>query len=199
MDIQSILDRISSDGEKNAAAVLCEARDKAEAMKKDLEERVRQMREKTAQRVKRDSDEARDRLFRMAELEEKKERLKVKRDVMDEAFLAARAKILAMDGESMRRFFTMLAVNSAAGSAMLCPGKEKKQNWYDEHVIDEVNRELRNAGKDAVIREGGETDGCGFVLRTDSLSVDCTVDTLIGEYRSELETEVAGILFPAEK
>lgn len=51
MDIQSILDRISSDGEKNAAAVLCEARDKAEAMKKDLEERVRQMREKTAQRV----------------------------------------------------------------------------------------------------------------------------------------------------
>ena len=196
MDIQSILDRISSDGEKNAAAVLLDARSKAEAMKKDLEERVAQMREKTAQRVKRDSDEARDRLFRMAELEEKKERLKVKRDVMNEAFDAARDKILSMDSASMRGFFASLAVKSVTGNAALCPGKERKDNWYDARFIDEVNSELEKQGKASVIREGGDCDGCGFVLRTDSLSVDCTVDTLISEYRDELETEVAEILFP---
>lgn len=196
MDIQEMLNKITGDAKANAAAVLEEAKGKTLMMTGQLEKRIAEQKEQVLRRVEDETLEMRDRMNRMAELEEKKERLKIKRQVLDEAFDAARVKLEKMPSSGKRALFLKLAAENAEGEMRLLLGSIGSE-WFDKSFTEDVNRLILSQGKDAHIEAGEDkAEGCGFVLRNDSSAVDCTMEALLNTRRLELETEAAGILFP---
>lgn len=196
MDIQEMLNKITGDAKANAAAVLEEAKGKTLMMTGQLEKRIAEQKEQVLRRVEDETLEMRDRMNRMAELEEKKERLKIKRQVLDEAFDAARVKLEKMPSSGKRALFLKLAAENAEGEMRLLLGSIGSE-WFDKSFTEDVNRLILSQGKDAHIEAGEDkAEGCGFVLRNDSSAVDCTMEALLNARRLELETEAAGILFP---
>lgn len=196
MDIQEMLNKITGDAKANAAVVLEEAKGKTRIMTEQLEKRIAEQKEQVLRRVEDETLEMRDRMNRMAELEEKKERLKIKRQVLDEAFDAARMKLEKMPASEKRALFLRLAAENAEGEIRLFVGSAGC-DWFDQSFAEDVNRLILSQGKDAHITAGeGKTEGCGFVLRNDSSAVDCTMEALLSARRLELETEAAAILFP---
>lgn len=196
MDIQEMLNKITGDAKANAAAVLEEAKGKTLMMTGQLEKRIAEQKEQVLRRVEDETLEMRDRMNRMAELEEKKERLKIKRQVLDEAFDAARVKLEKMPSSGKRALFLKLAAENAEGEMRLLLGSIGSE-WFDKCFTEDVNRLILSQGKDAHIEAGEDkAEGCGFVLRNDSSAVDCTMEALLSARRLELETEAAGILFP---
>ena len=105
MDVQGILNKIAADARQAASAVLADAQKRADDLRAKSEEQLAAQRRAMEAKAETDGREMEGRMLRMAELEEKKARLAVKRQVMDEAFLQATDRLRRLPDQEKRAFF----------------------------------------------------------------------------------------------
>lgn len=194
MDVQGILNKIESDAREAAAAVLADAQKRAEAMRAQGDARAQAQREATDARVRGDSAEMKGRMLRMAELEDKKAQLQVKREVMDRAFSQALEDLKRLPPEKKRAFFLDELLSVARGDETVCPGAEESA-WLDATFLEKANAALRQAGKPGALKTGEKIPGCGFELRRGGEALTCTFEALVSGNRMALEGDVARKLF----
>ena len=195
MDAKAILDRIEQDARGSASSTLDEAQKRADSLREASEERIRQQKENALSRAQADGALMRERMLRMAELEDKKTLLAAKKGVMDKAFDDALGLMEKMDAGKMRSFLLSLAVQVADGDETLMVGQENAA-WFDDSFLSKANEMLRAAGKPGALKKSAvSVPGVGFALQKSGTQVNCTMEALLAQNRTTLETDVARVLF----
>lgn len=195
MEVKGILNKIESDAREAAAAQLADAEKRAAAICAQNEEQTQQQRAAMEERLKNECAEMEARMLRMAELEDKKSQLQVKREVMDVAFNRAVAELYALPREQKRSFFLSQLLSAAHGNEAVLIG-EKSAEWFDASFLDEANASLHKQGKNAALSQGSGIVGCGFELRRGGEALNCTFEALVNGNRISMESDVARALFP---
>ena len=195
MDATELLRLIESEAKKAASQALLDAQKKADALRAESEEKQRAQRDAMTKRIQAETAEMEGRMLRMAELEDKKAQLAMKRQVMDEAFSLAKAQLRKLPDEQKRAFFREQLLSAANGDETVCVGKESPA-WFTEGFLSDVNAALAKSGRPGKLTPGEPIDGCGFELRRGGEARNCTFEALVEDSRMELEGDVARELFP---
>ncbi|SHM67599.1 V/A-type H+-transporting ATPase subunit E [Caldanaerovirga acetigignens] len=178
--------RIIKEAEKKASEILEKAREKA----KEIEIKARERAQKMAAEEKR-------KILSMAELEEKKRFLEAKQALIDEAFAQAEKKLSSLDEQSyldlIRR---MLLLTSADGNEEVIISENDRAKITPE-FLSAVNEALKKQGKLGNLRISEEKRPIrsGFILKSETVEINCAFEYLLKAQRQELETEVARLLF----
>lgn len=191
MNAQAILSKIEDDAVKAADALKNEAARKAEALKQASAQKVAAMHGQTVKQAESESAALKDRMGRMAQLENRKTLLEMKRQVIDEAFEAARQALCGQPAEKTRAFMLKNLQAFAQGDERLLVGADN-DGWFDEGFLSELNQKLK--GK-LVLAEGRREGVTGAVLLRGGTEVYATYESLLSGDRAALETEIANILF----
>lgn len=195
MEVKGILNKIESDAREAASAQLADAEKRVEAIRAQCDEQTRQQQEAMNARLKADCAEMEARMLRMAELEDKKSQLQVKRQVMDAAFDRALAQLLALPKDKKRAFFMEELLSAAQGDETVLIGGNQA-DWFDASFLRDAGGALAKAGKKAALQQGEAISGCGFELRRGGEALNCTFEALVSGSRMALEGDVAKVLFP---
>lgn len=195
MNAEAITAKILEDARAQAAAALSEAQHKADDLRRRDEAAIEQKRQESEVQADRQAAELRDRMLRMAELDQKKALLSVKRQVIDLAFADALQRMAAMGADQKKDYIEKLLLDSAQGGEELIPSGEDKA-LFDPAFMARLNAQLQKAGKAAVTLSGQTRPlGGGFVLKQGGLEINCAFSAVLSQARSALEAEVAGVLF----
>ena len=195
LNTDSIREKILGDARHNAAQLISDADVRAQKARAASEIRISDARAQSQRDVEAQADELRDRMLRMAELDQKKALLSVKRQVIDLAFADALERMAAMGAEQKREYIEKLLLASAQGGEELIPSAEDKA-LFDSAFMARLNAQLRKAGKAAVTLSSQDRPlGGGFVLKQGGLEINCAFSAVLSQARSALEAEVAAVLF----
>lgn len=196
MDAGAIEKRIMEDAEADAAEALRELRLKAEGLRADSARRIEASKKDAAARAEKEAGEMADRMGRMAELDERKTLLSVKRGLLDKAFGRALELLEATPPKEARRFFMEQLLRCAEGGETVLPGA-RGSAWLDEAFVREAREKMAaTRGAGTALRLGGErTEGVGFALVKDGARVECTFSSLLAAQRLRLEPDAARELF----
>lgn len=194
MDVQGILNKIETDARQAASATLAEAQKRADDLRAKSEAQLASQRQAMEERARVDGQEMESRMLRMAELEEKKARLAVKRQVMDEAFAQAVERLHHLPVGEKRAFFLAELVSAAHGGESICVGT-RENAWFDARFLADANAALAAKGCQGTLQRGEDVPGCGFELRQGGAALNCTFESLVEGQRMALEGDVAQALF----
>lgn len=151
---------------------------------------------KIMESAKKLGEERKKRMIAVYGLELRKEVLKVKREILDEAYRKALEGLSAMKRDEYQSVIEklILKVLITGNETVVISNNEK---YIDSGFIDGINKKLETAGKNGSLvlcREKAEFSG-GFILKEGGLIIDCSFEMILKEFRDSTETEVARILF----
>ena len=154
------------------------------------------MHEVMLSQAKEESDLLAERLGRMAELEMRKQLLASKRACMDKAFVMAKETLLAKSDSELRAFFMAEVVENAMGDETLCFG-DSHASWQDDSFLADCNKELIAKNKQGLLTLSQEKvkEQTGVVLQKAGTEIYLTIESILDNLHSDMETEIATILF----
>lgn len=195
MNAEAITLKILEDARAQAAQVLRDAHQRADELQAQGDAQIEARRLESEAQAEKQADELRDRMLRMAELDQKKALLAAKREVIDQAFEDAGRRMEEMDGAAKKAFMEKLLLGSAEGGEEIIPD-EKDRGLFDAAYMAHLNDALEKAGKEGVTLSPKSRDlGGGFVLKKGGLEINCAFDAVLRQMRPTLEAEVASVLF----
>ncbi len=194
---ERITRRILDEATARARAICEEVQSEAAATVAGAEKIAACTQKQVAERAAREALEQKRRISGMAELEERKELLTVKRDLLESAFRQALEQLGAMDEKAYRillKRMLLAAVKSGDETVILSPRDLER---LDREFWAELNRDLDGAGKKGLLAPATETRNLsgGFILQAGGVECNCSFDSLLKMQREELEPEVAALLF----
>ena len=201
MALEDILKRIREDAHKEAEGIRKEARTRAEAIVQESKKEAASVREKLLEEGKTSSLQERRRILTIANLESRKEILRRKQNLIEEAFQKASNHLKHLSDKQYQvtvKKMLLKAVESGREEVIISPRDEKR---ITPSFLEEVNKGLAEKGRPGKLRlspERREFIG-GFVLRSSRKEIKCTFDSLFKEKKDELEGEIARILFTGDK
>jgi len=193
MAVQDILKKIKADAETNASEIVAEGKAAGEKVLSEARTNVAAHKEKLLARARQHADEERNRILTLARLAANRELLTEKQALIDRVFDETRKSILGMDvgkyRELMRGF---LEANVDTGNEAVII--DENESRIDQAFLDEVSRSLGRGNGLKLSDERRQIQG-GFILHEGMVETNCTLDTILGDVRERVETEVASILF----
>lgn len=191
--IEKITARIIADAEAEAAAVRADASARCEQVRGDYDKKAQDEYWRIVRSGVKDCEARVQRLGRTAEMEAKKSVLTLKQDMVSEAFDKAAADVLAMPEEKYAVLLASLAVKASESGAEEIVLSERDSH-LGETVAKLANKALGERGK--LVYKGAVRDiPGGVILREGDIEINSSLDTLISQYRYQLASQVAEVLF----
>lgn len=197
MSIESLVDRIIGDTKKASAEIEQRAREEARVWEEEAEREAQRIAEAARQRADRMAGDQKQRMIAMAELEHRKEVLRVKQEVIEEAFNRAIKKILSLDTARYGDFLIDLILRADPQGDEEILLNERDRGRFRNGWVRRLNQRLernRKKGKMRICDETRSIQG-GAVLRKGRKETNCSLESMILSRRTGLEGKVAGILF----
>jgi len=195
-----IKEKIMEDAKKTAEHILSEARGEAQEIIAAAEKEALVAITKVKASAEEEGDNQKKRMFAIASLEERKNTLKARQDMVDRAFSEAMTKLVTLPDKEYGAFlkaYIIQSVREGAGELLL---NETDKKRLGEAFMKELNASFKQAGKNAsltlaqdVIRAKG-----GFILRYGEMEINSTLEIMMSQLRPQLEVQVANILFKPE-
>ena len=204
---EKIIAHIQSDAKARADALLAQAEERCAAIKAEYEEKAREVyAEKIREGVKACENEMTNR-GKLAEMENRKDILALKQEMMAAAFDRARDFMLALPEDSYLDLLVMLAVRGAGeicgatstGEVILNAADRVKygptvvdaaNSFIDENAVASVTPPVRLALSDTAGNFAG-----GLIVRSGSVEANNTIELMVEMSREDLSAEVAALLF----
>ncbi|HEX2947729.1 MAG TPA: V-type ATP synthase subunit E [Clostridia bacterium] len=195
------IDRIKSKILEDAVAQAAQAEEQAKAEAREI---IRQASEAAEKKKAELLDKARSegaglkrRLISQAGLEGGKELLRTKQSLIDEAFQKALGKLCGLPDREYQKLLENMAVDAAGKEGGEIQLSEKDLKRLDSSFLDNVNKRLAVSVKGTQLTLSDRTINTagGFILKSGDMEVNSTFEIVFGMLRTELEAEVAGILF----
>ena len=192
--IEKIIDRISGDAQREVDEVLAQARAGAETIRSESQAQGQAEADDILTRGEKAAVERGERLASVAQLECRKEVLRAKQEVIDEAFQLAMDKLTQLPQEAYVSLLADLAVEaSSKGNEKLIFSVADRAR-VGKAVVVAANQKLGDKGQLTLAQETRPMQG-GFILSDGAVEVNCTFETLVRLQRGTLSTQVAGVLF----
>jgi V/A-type H+-transporting ATPase subunit E len=200
MPVKAIIEKISSDAEKEAEEIIESYRKKVTDIEVQKSREIEKIRSDAEEKGKHQAEESVRRMLSSTQMESRQNLLDLKQKLIDEVFQEAHDRIKQFKDQEYVRFLgTLLEQVAVTGDEEVVAAKPDAKN-ISSSLIGEVNRRLKKSGKLGKITLSKETidnDG-GFILRQGRKEINATLPVLFGSAREELESEVAVILFGGE-
>jgi V/A-type H+-transporting ATPase subunit E len=194
--------------EKITAHIESDARQEAEAVRADTEKRCQEIRasyEKAAQEeywklVKsgvKDCELRVQRLGKTAAMESKKSLLALKQEMVSQAFERAKDLICALPESEYTDFLARMAASAAHTGMEEVILNERDKASCGKAVVKAANELLKARGLHGKLTLGEETRLItgGVIVREGDIEVNCSVEALIDQNKSNLALQVAEVMF----
>ena len=189
MGIDNILERISVGSEKEAEKITAEARAKATEI---YAERTAEAKIAAAALIEAAEKDAIDRINHIkstAALESRKLVLAAKRDVINEVLDDITPTFRKLPKDEYAAFLVDVAVKSSEKGTLFFANVD-----YD--VADKVRDLLRDKPQYKVAKTTVKDISSGFIIKYENVRIDCSVESIVENMKTELETIIASKLFP---
>lgn len=197
-DLEPLLERIRKDALEEAERIEAEAEAQAERLlaeaRSEAEAEAEEIKAQASRRARRREE---------AELAEARRRgrfqiLSVKRDLMDEVFRSAEARIRGDSEESSLRLLEELLLRFAQPGSLTLIVDPDGRSLLEETVLAGLNEKLGRCRKGASLDGVEERVGLGggVVLREGRREFDASLATLLGQLRESSEAALSEELFP---
>lgn len=187
---ERLVNTIVDDARTAAAAIEKEADDSVDATRDRLERDRAELRAATVKRAETSRRAILDRERVNAELEGRKLLLKKRRELLDRAFDAAYAQLIAMDGVSRQNLILRTLMTEADGGETVCPAACDR-----DAAAEAIKRFAASSGKRAVTLGENADIEAGFILRAEGYVKDCSFAAILNSVREGCEPSVAAALF----
>ena len=192
--IEKIIDRISSDAQREIDEVLAAAQAEAEKITAEYQAQAQAQADEILSRGEQAAVERGERLASVAQLECRKEVLRAKQEVIDEAFQLALRKLLELHQQAYVALLADLAVQASAKGTEALIFSVAARARVGKAVVVAATEKLGERGRLTLSQETRPMQG-GFILSDGVVEVNCTFETLVRLQRDTLSTQVADVLF----
>ena len=192
MNVQTICARIVSDARQDAAKTLSEANERGQAIERDSDRRIEEERLRILKRAKAEGEAERSNMLRMAQLDEKKLDLAMKRQVLDETFDTVVRGMALLPDDRARDYLEGLLLEAAEGECRILV-RQSDAHLFDEAFLARVNAKLR--GAHVTLSDERRHIPGGFILEKDGVEINCAYDAVVRQMRDALEADAARALF----
>jgi len=194
---ERIKNKILEDAKSRAEAIVEQANREAEEILAAADETARRNTEEALKAAEAESAEVYRRMIAVAGLEGRKEILRAKQEVVDNAFRLAMEKIITMPDAEYQELLENMIVNAASSGNGEILLSKRDIGRIDSRFTDNINEKLKNSGKTGSLSLAKETVSAagGFVLRYGQVEINGTLEILFGMLRPQLESEVVKTLF----
>ena len=191
--IEKITARIIADAEAEAAAARADGEAKCSQIRADYGKKAQDEYWRTVRAGVKDCEARVQRLGRTAEMEAKKSVLALKQDMVSRAFDSALERVLAMPEDGYAAFLAKLCASAASSGT-----EEIVLSERDAHLGGKVAQLANDAlgGRGHLTYKGAvRAMPGGAILRDGDIEINSSLDTLLTQYRYELSSQVAEVLF----
>lgn len=200
MSTEKILLKIRQEAEAEAAEITAAAREKAKQSAEAIIKAARERADAIGKAAVAEAEEIKRRRMLVAGLEVRKNTLKRKREVLDEAFDLALRRLCELPDDRYEALLTRLILSAAETGAERIRVAQRDRARFENGLLDRLNARLAEAGKRAELTlcpESAKISGGAIVIGEKS-DVNASFEALIGYARESAEREVAAILFGSE-
>jgi V/A-type H+-transporting ATPase subunit E len=197
MSIESLIHKIIEDAKKASSEIEQRALDEVKACEQEGERKAQDIMDAAKERAARSARERKQRMMAMAELEHRKEVLKTKQHLIEEAFSRTITKIVSLDTEAYGAFLKKLILQANPEGDEEILFNQRDRSRFANGWIKGLNQTLAENGKKGEMRIALEIRSIqgGAILRRGRKEINCSLDSIIASKRGQLETKVAEILF----
>ncbi len=192
--IEKIIDRISGDAQREVDDVLAQARAEADKILSQYQAQAQAEADDILTRGEKAAVERGERLASVAQLECRKDVLRAKQEVIEEAFQLAMDKLTQLPQEAYVSLLADLAVEASSKGTEKLIFSVADRARVGKAVVVAANEKLGDKGQLTLAQETRPMQG-GFILSDGAVEVNCTFETLVRLQRGTLSTQVADVLF----
>ena len=195
--VEKITERILAEANEAANTAKSEAEAKAKEILEEFEGKARQTYEQMVATGRTEAAAAAERKVRTAKLQAKKDILGTKQEFINKAYTIAQESILAMPENEYVDLLARKACEASISGEEAVILNEDDKSVLGQKVVDAANALLAAAGKKASLTLSDETAKMigGLFLKQNDVSVNCSIDSIIGTFREDLDVKVAKVLF----
>ena len=200
MGIEQIVAKIIDEAREKAAAIRADLDAKVETLEKRWAEEESHRRSEASEALEAATTRERDRLLTAEKLEERKRRLALRRELVDEAFQLARAAFLDLPNDKYKPLLSAMVASAAITGDEEVVLSKSDHSSLGKDVVSEANSLLKAKGMEGKLTLAAEagTHQKGAVLRRSRVECRRTLDELLLEVREKIEGKVAAVLFEGE-
>ena len=192
--IEKITGRIAEDVGREIDELTAEARRQADEIAARYDAQAKRECEDILARGRRNADERVERLASVAQLECRKLELAAKQEMLSRAYDKALEQLLNLPEQEYTALLADLAVKAAVTGREQVILSQKDRTRYGKQVVTRANELLAGRGALTLAEESRPMKG-GVILSDGDVEVNCTFETLVRLQRSQLERDVAKVLF----
>ena len=191
--IEKITGRIAADGQKEADAILAEARRQAGEIAARYDAQAKKESEDIVSRGRRAADERVERLAGVAKLDARKLELAAKQEMLKKAYDLALEKLENLPDDQAVALLARLAVEASSTGREQVILSQKDRARYGKAAVTRANEKL-GEGRLTLSEQTRPIRG-GLILSDGDVEINCTFETLVDLQRGEMDRQVARVLF----
>ncbi len=189
-----LIEKIVEEARVDAEKTVSDARDKADALRRESQARVEEIKAQGEEKASRLETDIVFRAKKNAELDAKREYLAIKHKVIDKAFARALQEMRSMNAADSTELMKKLLFKEAEGGEDIIPSKTHA--YIIASVIPEINSMLAKEGKAPVtLKKESEDIPDGFIIRGAGYIKTCTFEELLSDVKEREIGAVCDILF----
>ena len=189
--IERITARIEADAQREIDAILASAREEAAEAEETYRREAEELRSRLLAQAEKAAQVREERMVSAARMEGRKKVLAQRQDLVDDAYLAAQARLcLLPHDEAISVLAQMLLQVSVSGreEVIFSPADRER---IGEAAVEQANA----AGKQLILSEETRPLRGGFILKEGNVEINCAFETLTRLEKSRSAAAVAKILF----
>ena len=189
--MEKVSKKILDDAKQKANEIIKEAENKKREIEAKTKEQITRIKKETERMVLDQKNREYDRITGRARLALRNDMLRLKREIIDELFNKAIDRLVnKKSDEYLKIIRELLSRDEISEGGELIIGE--KENRIDEGFIKAINEEMD--GSFTLSSERRPIRG-GFILRRGKVEIDASFETLLEAKKERLEMELAKILF----
>lgn len=195
--LEKITDRIAADAKAEADAILADAQAQAQAIAAEAEAAAAAEAADILAKGEKAAAERGERIASMAQLEGRKRILAAKQEMLIQAFDKALLSLLARPKAEQIDLLANMAAKAAVTGRESVMFNAEDQKEIGKAVVAKANELLTKGAATLTLSDQTRPITGGFVLESGGVEINCAYETLVRLSRSELERQVAKVLFDA--
>ena len=194
---EKIIAHIRADAQAQADAIIAQAEQQCAAIREEYEAKARDRYNARLRAGVKACEDRVDSMDRIAQMEAKKGVLALKQEMVAKSFELAQEKLVNLPEAEYVAFLAKLAAEAAVTGEEEIVLNSRDRAAVGESVVKAANARLAAKGIKGALRlseREGDFAG-GLILHRGSIEVNCTAELLVELCRSDMASELAGVLF----
>ncbi len=203
MEAEQVTEKILSDAKTEAEKIQNQAQEKEAAEQAGYDEQLDEYRKQTEILSQKAAENKKLHLLAAARMQNARDLLAEKRNILDEVFTQARGQLLNLPDDQYRQLITNLMLKAVeTGDEEVIIDKNEKR--IDLQLVNQVNEQLQSVSSTSPKADGRgnltlsderKDLGGGFILKHGKIKNNASLEVLLAQARRELEIELAKELF----